>query len=71
MQARIDLTLVGGEKLSLTHDLDSPQSNLLLKDRLIAKAISVIGDKGQEIWRQLEHLDAMTAHEIGKMISDG
>jgi 2-methylcitrate dehydratase PrpD len=71
MQARIDLTLVGGETLSLTHDLDSPQSNLLLKDRLIAKAISAIGDKGQEIWRQLEHLDAMTAHEIGKMISDG
>ena len=70
MQARIDLTLVGGETLTLTHDLDLPQSNLLLKDRLVTKAISVNGDKGQEIWRQLEHLDTMTAHEIGEMISD-
>ncbi len=51
MQARVDVTLITGETISLAHDLDTPVALDIRANRIKAKAASLLGvSRAQGLW---------------------
>ncbi|KHA54064.1 MmgE/PrpD family protein [Sulfitobacter geojensis] len=68
LQARVEIALSDGQTINARYDLDAPQSNVFLKDRLTVKAVSTIGEKGKLIFDQFERLDIVSVRELAALI---
>lgn len=69
LQAAGEVTLADGRVLPFWYDLDAPISDRLLKEKLSAKAVSLIGEKGQDLIQRLEKLNSLNAQDIGAWLA--
>ncbi|MBW3098959.1 MmgE/PrpD family protein [Pseudohoeflea coraliihabitans] len=69
LQAEGVVTLSDGTTVPISHDLAAPLPEDVLAERLQAKAVAILGDRGNRIWNQLGGLDALAARDIGALMA--
>ena len=69
-EAELTVTLLDGETLAATYDLDAPTDLDTLGAALQAKATALIGrDHAAALWRRLENLPGLSANDLAQSIA--
>ena len=69
LRAEGEVTLANGRVVPFRHDLDAPLGNDVLLERLTAKAVSAIGEKGERFRERLDDLDGVAASDIALLLA--